>query len=87
MLEEFWVITDTRAADLDQQLALWVHHYNWHRPHESLGGITPIDRVCAMGGETPLWGEVSAAYDPDKEPIKIRDYAVETSFRTLKRCR
>jgi hypothetical protein len=25
MLEEFWAVTDTKAADLDDQLALWVH--------------------------------------------------------------
>ena len=26
-------------------LALWLHHYNWHRPHTSLGGRPPITRV------------------------------------------
>jgi transposase InsO family protein len=26
-------------------LALWLHHYNWHRPHTSLGGRPPIPRV------------------------------------------
>jgi transposase InsO family protein len=26
-------------------LARWLHHYNWHRPHTSLGGRPPITRV------------------------------------------
>ena len=86
MLEEFWAVTDPRAADIEQQLALWVHHYNWHRPHESLGGLAPIERVCALVDETPLWTDISAAYDPDNERIRVRDYAVETSLRALKGC-
>jgi transposase InsO family protein len=86
VLEEFWAVTDTKAADLDNELALWVHHYNWHRPHEALHGLTPVDRVCALADKTPLWETVSAAYEPDKERIRIRDYAVEKALQTLKRC-
>ena len=26
-------------------LAQWLHHYNWHRPHMSLGGRPPVTRV------------------------------------------
>jgi transposase InsO family protein len=25
-----------------QALASWIHHYNWHRPHQGIGGATPI---------------------------------------------
>jgi transposase InsO family protein len=28
-------------------LAAWLHHYNWHRPHTSLGGRPPITRVLS----------------------------------------
>ena len=27
------------------QLDAWIHHYNWHRCHTSLGGRPPISRV------------------------------------------
>jgi len=28
-------------------LAHWLHHYNWHRPHTSLGGRAPMTRVVS----------------------------------------
>jgi transposase InsO family protein len=33
------------SDDRRRALALWLHHYNWHRPHTSLGGRPPITRV------------------------------------------
>jgi transposase InsO family protein len=26
-------------------LAPWTHHYNWHRPHQGIGGAAPISRL------------------------------------------
>jgi transposase InsO family protein len=26
-------------------LSRWTHHYNWHRPHQGIGGIAPISRL------------------------------------------
>lgn len=31
-------------ADAQAQLDAWVHHYNHERPHQSLGGVAPIER-------------------------------------------
>jgi transposase InsO family protein len=31
-----------RAAMLDR----WIHHYNWHRPHQGIGGHAPISRLA-----------------------------------------
>ena len=25
----------------------WIHHYNWHRPHQGIGGVAPISRLSA----------------------------------------
>lgn len=30
-----------RTAMLDR----WTHHYNWHRPHQGIGGLAPISRL------------------------------------------
>ena len=27
------------------QLDAWIHHYNWHRPHQGIGGSTPRTRL------------------------------------------
>ena len=77
-------VTDPKAADIGEQLALWIHHYNWHRSHESLHGDTPIDRVCQLTHQTPLWAAVGDAYDASKEQIKIRHHAVDIALQALK---
>ena len=28
-----------------EQLPLWLHRYNWHRPHAGIGDKTPISRL------------------------------------------
>ena len=33
--------SDQRGADLP----LWIHRYNWHRPHGSIGAAPPISRI------------------------------------------
>jgi transposase InsO family protein len=33
--------SDERAELLDQ----WIHHYNWHRPHQGINGTPPISRL------------------------------------------
>ena len=33
--------SDERTAALDH----WNHHYNWHRPHQGIGGATPMSRL------------------------------------------
>lgn len=28
-----------------QMFDAWIHHYNWHRPHQGIGGIAPMSRL------------------------------------------
>ncbi len=37
--------SDQRAAELPY----WIHRYNWHRPHGSIGAKTPISRLGLTG--------------------------------------
>jgi hypothetical protein len=62
----------------------WVHHYNWHRPHEGLAGLCPIDRVCDRLGKTPIRAEVADTDDATKERVQIREHAVDLALRELK---
>lgn len=84
VLDEFWATVDSKASDIDTKLAIWVHHYNWHRPHEALANLCPIDLVSALAEKTPTWGEVCAAYDPDQERVQVRHYVVDQALRALK---
>jgi transposase InsO family protein len=85
-LAEFYATTDLKASDLAEQLDLWQHAYNWDRPHSSLGGKTPMDRVCELSEQTPLREDVDHLYGSDQEPIRHANYAVDIAVRKLKRC-
>lgn len=34
-----------RSAQRGGDLPLWIHRYNWHRPHGSIGAMPPISRI------------------------------------------
>jgi transposase InsO family protein len=42
--------TYRHSRERNQQLPRWLHHYNWHRPHSSLGGLPPISRIPLSRG-------------------------------------
>lgn len=83
-LEEFYAIQKLDSPDLKQELGYWQHFYNWHRPHSSLGGKTPIDRIIELSNKTPFSDEIEASYDESKENIQIQDYRQELALRKLR---
>ena len=38
-----------RSAERTVMLQRWNHHYNWHRPHQGIGGIAPMSRLNQTG--------------------------------------
>jgi len=34
------------SSERTAMLSRWTHHYNWHRPHQGIGGIAPISRLA-----------------------------------------
>jgi transposase InsO family protein len=34
-----------RSTQRGDDLPLWIHRYNWHRPHGSIGAVPPISRI------------------------------------------
>jgi transposase InsO family protein len=34
-----------RSSERTAMLKRWNHHYNWHRPHQGIGGVAPINRL------------------------------------------
>jgi transposase InsO family protein len=41
--------TYQHSRERTQALGSWIHHYNWHRPHQGIGGATPISRLTSSG--------------------------------------
>lgn len=35
----------THSDERADTLEAWTHHYNWHRPHQGIGGVTPMSRL------------------------------------------
>jgi transposase InsO family protein len=34
-----------RSTERTAMLRRWTHHYNWHRPHQGIGGVAPVTRL------------------------------------------
>jgi len=37
------------SSERAQMLERWIHHYNWHRPHQGIGGLAPMTRLRKSG--------------------------------------
>jgi transposase InsO family protein len=37
------------SSERTAKLHHWVHHYNWHRPHQGIGGLPPTSRLARFG--------------------------------------
>ena len=83
-LDEFYSTVNLKDSNLHALLAEWQHYYNWDRPHSSLGGKTPIERLNEFSDKTPLREEVAAKFDPSKERIQEQSYRDELALRKLK---
>ena len=54
-----------RTAHLPQ----WLHRYNWHRPHSSLGGLPPISRLQLAGDNVLIrWRSRSSGCELNHPP-------------------
>ena len=78
-LEEFWSTVDPEEPDLAAQLEEWRSFYNHDRPHSSLGGSTPAERIAELAPEIPSLEAVRAAYDPNREFVRSQN----TRYRWL----
>ncbi|MEN7548841.1 integrase core domain-containing protein, partial [Rapidithrix thailandica] len=82
-LQEFYAIEDLQNPNLSENLEQWQFHYNWYRPHSSLNGKTPMERVCELSTITPFWEEIGAMYDERVERIQEQNYMSNLALRKL----
>jgi hypothetical protein len=68
------------STERTDTLEAWMHHYNWHRPHQGIGGATPISRLKTSRNNlltlhrlaitvhqilgTPAWPQAAGEHDP-----------------------
>ena len=78
-LDEFWPTVDPKDPDRAAQLEQWRFFYNQHRPHSSLGGSTPAERIAELATMIPARETIQAAYEPSREPSRAQN----TRYRWL----
>ena len=81
-LDEFYATIDIHSEDLEELMYDWQHYYNWERVHSSIGK-PPIDKVCELFHDSPLWEEVQAAYVP--EPLQEQNYWLAMRLKNLEK--
>lgn len=42
-----YAFTYQNSEQRTQQLDRWIHHYNWHRPHQGIHGAAPMSRLTS----------------------------------------
>ncbi len=42
-------IAYNHSSERTAMLERWIHHYNWHRPHQGINGATPVSRLAQTG--------------------------------------
>jgi transposase InsO family protein len=82
-LLEFWARVDPKNPDVPQRIEQWQFDYNWRRPHGSLSGKTPIDRINERLEQTPTHDDVSNSFDVSKERIKHRNWHFDRRLAAL----
>jgi hypothetical protein len=61
--KEFYATADLSDFErLQTRLSEWEFYYNWHRPHGSLNGDSPNDKVSKLSSITPFSDEVYDKY-------------------------
>ena len=82
---EFYATTDLSSEDLEYQLAVWQHYYNWNRPHSAHNGKSPMEKFFDLIDETPFSDEVSSQYRSSNERVQDANYKVDLELQRLKR--
>ena len=82
---EFYATVDLEEDDLDDQLALWQHYYNWDRPHSAHNGKSPMEKYFELSDKTPFSDEIFNLYKSDSVRIQNANYKVDLELQRLKR--
>ncbi|ETH38393.1 integrase core domain protein [Bordetella pertussis H918] len=45
VMQQNWTMRQANSQHRADAMKSWLHHYNWHRPHQGIGRAVPISRL------------------------------------------
>jgi transposase InsO family protein len=83
-LQEFWATRESPSLADANDLECWQFDYNWRRPHGSLNGKRPVDRIAELSKRIPDREEIALAFDATREPLRFSDFAADLAMKTAR---
>jgi len=83
-LQEFWA--NRRSASLHdaEDLECWQFDYNWRRPHGSLNGKRPVDRIAELSNEIPDREDVALQFNAMREPLRFSNWTADMAMKVAR---
>ena len=83
-LQEFWAIRSKPSVADAEEIDYWQFDYNWRRPHGSLNGKTPVERIAEVSGLIPDRDAIAIAYDPNREPLRFSNWEADQAMKVAR---
>jgi transposase InsO family protein len=83
-LQEFWAIHPSLSLQDSDEVEYWQFDYNWRRPHGSLNGKTPIERIAEVTDRIPDGDVIAQKYDETKEPMRFSNWAADRAMQVAR---
>lgn len=83
-LQEFWAIRAALPMQNPDEIEYWQFDYNWRRPHGSLNGKPPAERIGELSDQIPDGEAIAQAYDETKEPLRFSNWAADRAMQVAR---
>ena len=80
-LQEFWANRGSPSLQDAEDLECWQFDYNWRRPHGSLKGKAPIERIAELGNQITDREDVALGFDAATEPLRFSSWATDIAMK------
>jgi transposase InsO family protein len=80
-LQEFWANRESPSLEDAEDLECWQFDYNWRRPHGSLKGKAPIERIVELRDQIPDREDVALGFDATAEPLRLSSWAADIAMK------
>jgi transposase InsO family protein len=80
-LQEFWANRESPSLEDAEDLECWQFDYNWRRPHGSLKGKAPIERIVELRDQIPDREDVALGFDATAEPLRLSSWGADIAMK------